>query len=126
MAVKVDDGATATIYDVRSIAKDPANLENAYASPTGYKTASDVAVTGRTDGLGAAHGYYADVTGGAPTHTTAATAETSWGNITLAANTAKKLTFTFWLEGADTECFDSCAGQNISFLFDFILASTGA
>jgi len=129
MAVaEVTDGetptvGTATIYDVKSIAKNPANLAQAYSTPSGFASATDVAVTGRADSLGAAHGYYADVTGSAPTDTEPAAATTSWGNIALTGNVAKHLQFTFWLEGADTECFDSCAGQTVQFTFDFLLAA---
>jgi hypothetical protein len=123
MAVDVDDAGAPTIYDVKSIAKNPANLAQAYGGTSGFASATDVAVTGRSDNLGAAHGYFKDVTGAAPADTEPASAATSWGNISLAANSAKKLTFTFWLEGADTECFDSCAGQTVQFTFDFLLAA---
>ena len=117
MSVVVDDAATATIYDVKSLA-----LAEGYSTPTGFVGASDLTVS-REDGKAAAHGYYYDVTGEYPDTMTAATAETSWSNITLSANTAKKLKFTFWLEGADAECFDSCAGQTINFSFSFTLVT---
>jgi len=122
MAVFKDDATTGTIYDVKSIAKEPVNF-GAYTTPSGFANATQVAVTGREDSLGAAHGYYKDVTGEAPNHVTPTTATTSWGTISLTANTAVKLKFVFWLEGADTECFDSCAGQEIEFTFDFALAA---
>ncbi len=121
MAVFVDSTATGTIYDVKSIAKNPSALDTAYSTPSGFVGA--LTSSSENAALGAAHAYYKDVTGEEPTHTSAATPTTSWGTISLTANTAKKLKFVFWLEGADTECFDSCAGQNISFLFDFVLAS---
>ena len=115
MAVVVDDAQTATIYDVKAIA-------DSYTTPTGFVGSTGLQVS-RSDNLGAAHGYYFDVTGEAPHTTAAASAGTSWGNISLTANTAKKLKFIFWLEGADDECFDSCAGQTVSFAFNYTLVA---
>ena len=47
------------------------------------------------------------------------TASTSLGNITLVANTAKAITYTIFLDGGDTDCFNACVGQNISFKLEF-------
>jgi len=121
MALFVDDAATPTIYDVAKIAKNPAADYVKYTKKSGFADDADLAVS--TQGSkGAAHDYYEAVTGETLTtdQVTPAAATESWGTISLTADTPVKLKFVFWLEGADPECFDSCAGQNISFTFDFI------
>lgn len=118
---------TTTIYDVMSIAKSEKTDSGftAYAIKGGVAEANLATGTFGEDAtpLSGAHLYYAQVMGEAPAKTTPATATTSWANISLTANTATKLTFTFWLEGADISCYDSCAGQSFQFDFDFSLAA---
>lgn len=40
-------------------------------------------------------------------------------SLTVTENKASKLTFKVWLEGTDSMCFDSCAGQDFEFSFKF-------
>lgn len=121
------EGATTVIYDVMSLAKS----EKTESGFTAYSIKGGVAEENLATGtwgtestsLSGAHLYYAQVMGEVPTVVTPASATTSWANIALTADTATKLTFTFWLEGADISCYDSCAGQTFQFDFDFSLAA---
>lgn len=122
MAVAVDD-ADATIYDVLAIAKDAAGTA-AYTIVDGSVAEDDlVDTTIDEDTLEGAHGYYAAIMGEAPSDVEAAAATESWGTIALTADTAVKLTFVIWLDGADISCYDGCAGQSFQFDFDFTIAS---
>ena len=46
-------------------------------------------------------------------------AATSLANISLEANTPKMVTYTIFLDGGDTDCFNACVGQQISFALEF-------
>ena len=46
------------------------------------------------------------------------------GNLELEAGLPYKLTFNIWLDGGDTDCFNCCAGQNITVDFSFAVNST--
>lgn len=77
---------------------------------------------------GNAHNYY-DAVKDASAHVLTADAKTtvatrnsgatSLANISLTANTAKMVTYTIFLDGGDTDCFNACVGQNISFALEF-------
>lgn len=125
MGVSVDDAA-ATIYDVEKIAK-ASNGTDSYVVVGDVKEAALVETTVTIDDeevtLDGAHGYYAAIMGEKPTVTEAANATETWAAFELTKDVAKKLTFTFWLEGADISCYDGCAGQSFTFDFDFTVAS---
>jgi hypothetical protein len=90
-----------------------------------------------TDGVttGDAHAYYHAVTGdtilsGAivPSSGTGVTTVANQINATsaleLQAGTPVMLSFNIWLDGGDTDCFNCCAGQNITVDFSFAVATT--
>ena len=45
----------------------------------------------------------------------------TWGNITLESGVDTLITITFWLEGTDASCYDSCMSQAFAFDFNFKL-----
>lgn len=47
------------------------------------------------------------------------TGETSFSSVHLEAEKNMLLTFRVWLEGSDSDCFDSCKGQKFDFAFKF-------
>lgn len=115
-AVTLPDDATASIYDVQSI----------------HKGAEDAPYTPATDSVLEsaltmdANEYYTQIMGaeaGAAIDTEAATAQSTWSAITLEADKAVCMVFTFWLEGADASCFDSCVGQDFGFTIQFTAAN---
>ena len=71
--------------------------------------AADTTTTG-----GNAHTYYHAVTGSDP-YVTAPVNATGLGAITLTSSAAVDLTYVIFLDGGDTDCFNSCAGWNIAF-----------
>ncbi|MGM9970108.1 MAG: hypothetical protein ACI35S_06910 [Anaeroplasma sp.] len=79
---------------------------------TPYETKSGCAVGGN------AQTYYTEVMGAAPVggSAEAATAELIT-KLTVTANEGSLLIFRYWLEGTDTDCFDSCIAQNFEFNF---------
>lgn len=68
---------------------------------------------------GNAHNYYQAVLGEAPVLATELTGSTTTQTITVVAGQETKLSFYIWLEGTDTDCFDSCSGQSFSLAFSF-------
>ncbi len=111
LRMEVTQDTTSKVYSVKGISKD-------YTSPSGF-----TAATSTTD----ANAYYkallgADAAGGA----TVADPTDTFTSITVTANTPTKLTFKVWLEGTDSMCFDSCAGQDFEFAFKFTTNNTPA
>ena len=81
---------------------------------------SDIANYARIATAGA-HNYYTEIQG-APSHITPygeATTTNELGDITLVANVPQKLTYYVWLDGADDQCFNSCAAQQFTFAFSY-------
>lgn len=72
---------------------------------------------------GNANQYYQAIMGQAPAGGTssAATSTLTSGTygLTLTKDQRTVLLFRYWLEGTDTDCFDSCIGQTFSFAFEF-------
>ena len=87
-------------------AKEALYYRQTVASAAGNAIAVDAStVTG-----GNAHTYYNSVVGVAPWNVTALTTGTL---ATInSTSTATKLSYDIWLEGADTDCFNSCAQWN--------------
>lgn len=63
---------------------------------------------------GNAHNYYTAVTSNTPWATTPVSAS-GLGQITLTSAAAVDLTYVIFLDGGDTDCFNSCAGWDIAF-----------
>jgi len=76
------------------------------------------------DAGGNAHTYYKNVAGltaqtlFAESPETGAYVKASFSNIAL-STTATAITYQIFLEGGDTDCFNSCAGQNFAFELQF-------
>ena len=70
---------------------------------------------------GNAHDYFNGVNGYAPWCVTPATA-TGLGTIATTENVGKKVTYTIFLDGGDTDCFNSCTGWDIAFNLQFRIA----
>lgn len=107
------DGAAPTIYQVNKISKNYSYV----TAPTGATLVKEA------DGINA-HTYYKVIKGADPSITTeveGVSAATAIAMPALVAGTAVKLTFKVWLEGADQQCFNACAGQSFKFAFDFAL-----
>ena len=71
---------------------------------------------------GGAHAYYEEIMGTAPAYVEKdlyTKTATAIGNITLAANTPQKVTYYLWLDGADDQCFNCCAGQDFTVAFSY-------
>ena len=90
-----------------------------------------VAVDSTTTG-GNAHNFYYDVQGwwnsstSTSSHTLWATspvtADDALGTIATVANEAKAITYTIFLDGADTDCFNACGEWDITFKLSFTIA----
>ena len=63
---------------------------------------------------GDAHEYYTAVTGNTP-WVSAPVATTGLGQISLTSGAAVDLTYVIFLDGGDLDCFNSCAGWDITF-----------
>lgn len=72
-----------------------------------------------TSAGGDAHAYYTAVTGYIPWATT--TPSSSLGTISTTADTQQKITYTIYLDGADLDCYNSCAGYDIAFDLQFTI-----
>jgi len=85
-------------------------------------TAAYVRKSGAKAG-GDANAYYQAIMGNAPaggtSSTTPSTLTSGTYGLTLTQDQRTVLLFRYWLEGTDTDCFDSCIGQDFSFAFDF-------
>lgn len=71
-----------------------------------------------TAGLGSAHAYYktiAELTDKTLWAEAPITTSTSFGALTLAANTEYHMYYTFFLDGGDEQCFNACENQNFTF-----------
>ena len=108
MSIQVDSAETATIYDMYELAK-----------ANSYSLAADS--VDETQLTMDAHEYYNLLMGGEPTlkDTDAASTTSTWAAFQMTGNTAVKLTFCIWLDGADKSCFDSCQGQDFNFVLSF-------
>lgn len=75
---------------------------------------------------GNANSYYQAIMGTAPaggaTEATYSALTSGTYTLTVSKDVRTILLFRYWLEGTDTDCFDSCIGQ--SFLFDFEFEAT--
>ena len=93
-------------------------------SPT-YSTKAGM-VTG-----GDANKYYRAVLGKDSFGTTATTgastrnadAESAWTSLTVTAGTAQQIVIRIWLEGADSDCWDSCRKQTFKLDLNFAVAA---
>lgn len=130
--VTTPEGGTASsaaVYDVLSIAKSMTDKNTPYSIKDGSIYETDLGTEEIIDGastlhLKGAHAFYHKFVGGAPTATFDAglTPNTTWDKFTI-GTTKTKFTFTFWLEGTDEACFDSCASQSFEFAFDFTVTT---
>ena len=71
---------------------------------------------------GGAHAYYKEIMVADPEHVEAnlyAKPATAIGNIILKKDTTQKVTYYLWLDGADDQCFNACAGQKLSVAFSY-------
>ena len=68
---------------------------------------------------GDAHLFYQAVTGYTPWATTTETS--ALATITNTANTSVAVTYTIYLDGGDTDCFNSCAGYTLAFDLKFTI-----
>ena len=84
-----------------------------YVQQTVGSTKTYMAVDATGTG-GNAHNYYTAVTGNTP-YATAPVTATGLGQITLTSSAAVDLTYVIFLDGGDTDCFNSCAGWDIAF-----------
>ena len=69
---------------------------------------------------GNAHAYYSAVTGYTPW--ALETEISGLGVIPTTENVGKKVTYTIYLDGADTDCYNSCAGWDIAFNLQFTIS----
>lgn len=81
--------------------------------------------TGATEATAGARNYYEAITGYKLTDAAKTTydASNAFANITLVANTPYKLVYHLWLDGADDQCFNACAGQTFSVAFDYTVTA---
>ena len=86
---------------------------------TYFQVDGDSSAGNLTDGN--AHDYYAAVTGEAPWCVAPVTA-TGLGTIATTEGVGKKVTYTIYLDGGDTDCFNSCTGWDINFNLTFSIA----
>ena len=81
--------------------------------------------SGASEATGGAQGYYNEIAGatlsGEATSSYATT--NGFANITLAENTPYLLVYHLWLDGADDQCFNACAGQTFSVAFDYTVVN---
>ncbi|MDY5983196.1 MAG: hypothetical protein SPJ17_05820, partial [Anaeroplasma sp.] len=68
---------------------------------------------------GDAHAYYTAVTGYIPW--TTQTPSNALGSFNTTADTQQKVTYTIYLDGADPDCYNSCAGWDIAFDLQFTI-----
>ncbi len=79
-----------------------------------------VAANNGASGAGNAHTYYNAVVGNDPVYTTEAYSDaTGAQQLTVVPGQETKLTFYVWIEGTDTDCFDSIQGQTFALNFKF-------
>ena len=100
----LQDGESLGVFSVKQLATN-------YSSPDAYTQLKD-----DTD----SNKYYKALMGKDPlggVTETDPTATTDFTALTVTANVGSKLTYRVWLEGTDSACFDSCAGQ----IFEFAL-----
>ena len=119
------DPGTPSVYDVMAIAKSIDDKTVAYTVKGDSIKETDlgkdvIQVGDSTQELYGAHAFYQRFVGKAPTagYGAGVTATSTWAPFTL-GTTKTKFTVTFWLEGTDISCFDSCANQSFDFAFDF-------
>ena len=81
--------------------------------------------TGATEATGGAQAYYNEIAGATLTGeaTTSYATTNGFANMTLEANTPYLLVYHLWLDGADDQCFNACAGQTFSVAFDFTVTA---
>ena len=85
-------------------------------------SAAITALAATQKATGGAHAYYKEIMGTDPAHVEEnlyTKTATAIGNITLKANTPQKVTYYLWLDGADDQCFNACAGQKLSVAFSY-------
>jgi len=121
--------ATQTTYTAASsqtgaISTPQADAVDSGARITPSYSAAITALAATSKATAGAHAYYTEIMATAPSHVeadlyTAQQGTASIGNITLTANTPQKVTYYLWLDGADDQCFNSCAGQNLSVSFSY-------
>lgn len=84
------------------------------AAPTAGKLAS-----GTNASNGKAHVYYQHLVGALPTNFDSPVSTSStWSTLTV-GTTAKKLTWTIFLDGGDVDCWNSCGGQTFDISLSF-------
>ena len=86
---------------------------------------ADQKPTGATEATAGAINYYEAITGNTLTEAAKETyaAANQFGNLTLVANTPYKLVYHLWLDGADDQCFNACAGQTFTVAFDYTVTA---
>ena len=99
------------IYVKQDIVSGNATLGSTQAATSYY--CQDTTASG-----GDAHAYYTAVTGYLPWATTAPSAA-GLSTFNTTADTQVKLTYTIYLDGADLDCYNSCAGYNLAFDLKF-------
>ena len=81
--------------------------------------------TGATLATAGARQYYEEITGYELTSAAEAlyVDADSFGDFTMVANTPYLLVYHLWLDGADDQCFNACAGQKFTVAFDYTVTA---
>jgi len=101
------------------------SLETWCPGETFYNLTHSAAYTVRAEAStgGDANAYYSAIMGSNPlggaTEATATALTNGTYNLTLTADQRTVLLFRYWLEGGDTDCFDSCGGQSFGINLEF-------
>lgn len=114
-SVQIGEGATAKYYDHEK-------FTTSYTAYTAADATKEIAESGLKAPVtgGNAHDYYNAILGEpAPYLTDEVSIETAeLTEFTVEKGVETLITIKVWLEGADTDCFDSCRGQKFSYVFD--------
>ena len=81
--------------------------------------------SGATEATDGAKAYYEDITGYKLTEAAKTTyaAASTFGNLSLVQNVPYMLVYHLWLDGADDQCFNACAGQTFTVAFDYTVTA---
>jgi len=92
------------------------------------KVNAGTAPSGIAQATGGAQAYYEDLTGYKLTSAAKTTydASNSFADLSLDANTPYLLVYHLWLDGADDQCFNACAGQTFSVAFDYTVTAANS
>jgi len=107
-------GSTFTVNAIKAL----------YAQQTVASTTPTYFIPDTTATGGNAHDYYTAVTGKTPYVTSPVTTTSGLGQISLTSSDPVSIKYVIFLDGGDADCFNSCAGWNITFSLTYTVVET--